>query len=128
LTWAYLQEVNRQVAELAPVMSRLQSTGVFFSTPPPADNLPLLPGRLVKAAASTAPLMIGEFQQRDGQRYVMVVNLSLETSAKFNLTTIPADESLRIVSAMDHSLSAFDRSAGLWLTAGQGALLKLGPD
>ncbi len=127
LTWAYLSEVNRQVAALAPVMSRLESTGVFFSAPALADNLPLLPGRLVKSASSSAPLMIGEFQQRDGQRHVMVVNLSLETSAKFNLTTIPPGDPIKIVSALDRSLSAFDRQAGLWLTAGQGVLLKLGP-
>jgi hypothetical protein len=128
LTWTYLSEVNRQVATLAPVMSRLESTGVFFTAPAPVDNLPLLPGHLVESAASTAPLMIGEFQHRDGQHYVMVVNLSLETSAKFNLTTIPPGEPMKIVSALDRSLSAFDRQAGLWLTAGQGVLLKLGPD
>ena len=127
LTWAWLQEVNRQVAVLAPVMSRLESTGVFFSAPAPADDVPRLPGRLIASATSSAPLMIGEFQQTDGQRYVMVVNLSLETSAKFNLTTIQPGESIKIVSAMDRSLSAFDTKAGLWLTAGQGALLKLGP-
>lgn len=128
LTWTYLNEVNRQITTLAPIMSRLESTGVYFTAPAPADNLPQLPGRLVASAASSAPLMIGEFQQRDGQRYVMVVNLSLETSAKFNLTTVLPSDPIHIVSAVDRSLSAFDSQAGLWLTAGQGALLKLGPD
>jgi hypothetical protein len=128
LTWAWLQEVNRQAAVLAPIMSRLESTGVFFSAPAPADNLPLLPGHLVKSAASAAPLMIGEFRQPDGQHYVMVVNLSLEISAKFHLTAIRPGASVQIVSAMDRSLSAFDQQTGLWLTAGQGVLLKLGPD
>jgi len=109
-------------------MSRLESTGVFFTAPAPADSLSLLPGHLVQTAASVAPLMIGEFQQSGGQQYVMVVNLSLETSATFNLTPVRSGASVQIVSPMDRSLSPFDRKTGLWLTAGQGVLLKLEAD
>ena len=126
LTWAYLKEVNRQVAALAPVMSPLTSTGVFFSAPAPVDQLPLLPGNLVASVECATPVMIGEFKHRDGQRYVMVVNLSLERSAKFMLKTKTEDDALGVVSAVDGSLSAFDSKQGLWLTAGQGVLLKLG--
>jgi hypothetical protein len=126
LTWAYLKEVNRQVAALAPVMSQLSSTGVFFSAPAPVDQLPLLPGNLVASVDCATPVMIGEFKHRDGQRYAMAVNLSLERSAKFTLKTKTEDEPLNVVSAMDGSLSAFDPKQGLWLTAGQGVLLKLG--
>jgi hypothetical protein len=56
----------------------------------------------------------------------MIVNLSLERSAKFTLTTAQPWESIKIVSAVDGSLSAFDQKNGLWLTAGQGVLLALG--
>ena len=42
-TWGALQDVNHQVAMLAPIMSHLKSTGVFFTQPLPADGLPLLP-------------------------------------------------------------------------------------
>jgi len=122
-TWGYLQEINREVLALAPIMSRLESTGVFFSTPVPADNLPLLPGKLIESASCAAPLMFGEFQGRDGQSYVMVVNLSLETSAKFNLKTVRPGASLKIISPIDRSLSLLDPKAGYWLTAGQGVLL-----
>lgn len=125
LTWVYLQGVNSQVAALAPVMSRLSSTGVFFSAPAPVEGLPLLPGKLVEAVSCTMPVMVGEFRHANGQPYVMVVNLSLEQSAKFALTIAHPRGPIRVVSAVDDSLSVFDQKNGLWLTAGQGALLAL---
>ena len=126
LTWVYLREVNSQIAALAPVMSRLTSTGVFFSAPGPVDNMPLLPGNLVEAVTCPTPVMVGEFKHGNGDSYVMVVNLSLERSAVFTFTTRQPCNSIKVVSAVDGSLSAFDQKAGLWLVAGQGALLALG--
>jgi hypothetical protein len=125
LTWIYLRDINSQIAALAPVMSRLTSTGVFFSAPGPVDHLPLLPGKLVEAVTCPTPVMIGEFKHANGDAYVMVVNLSLERSARFTLKTTPPCDSIRIVSAVDGSYSAFDQKDGLWLVAGQGALLAL---
>jgi hypothetical protein len=90
------------------------------------DNLPLLPGNLVEAVSCPTPVMVGEFKHSNGDAYVMIVNLSLERSAKFTLTTRQPWDSIRIVSAVDGSLSAFDPRDGLWLVAGQGALLALG--
>ncbi len=123
--WSYLSAVNRQVLGLAPIMSRLESTGVFFTAPTPADNLPQLPGQIVQTATSPTPLMIGEFAGPNNQPYVMVVNLSLESSAKFNLKLAKAGATLKIVSPMDRSTSAFDSTNGLWLAAGQGVLLRV---
>jgi hypothetical protein len=107
-------------------MSRLTSTGVFFSAPGPVDNMPLLPGNLVEAVTCPTPVMVGEFKHGNGDSYVMVVNLSLERSAVFTFTTRQPCNSIKVVSAVDGSLSAFDQKAGLWLVAGQGALLALG--
>jgi hypothetical protein len=90
------------------------------------DNLPLLPGNLVEAVTCPTPVMVGEFKHSDGRAYAMVVNLSLERSAKFTLTTRQPHDSIKIVSTVDGSLSAFDQKDGLWLVAGQGALLALG--
>ncbi len=126
LTWIYLRDINSQIAALAPIMSRLTSTGVFFSAPAPADNLPLLPGNLVEAVTCPTPVMVGEFRNANGDAYVMVVNLSLERSAKFTLATRQPRDAIKIVSAVDGTLSAFDQKNGLWLTAGQGVLLALG--
>ena len=85
-----------------------------------------LPGGLVEAVTCPTSVMVGEFKHSNGDSYVMVVNLSLERSAKFTLTTTQPCDSIRIVSAVDGSLSAFDQKKGLWLTAGQGVLLTLG--
>ena len=126
LTWFYLRDVNAQVAALAPILSRLTSTGVFFSAPAPVDKLPLLPGDLVKDVACPTPVMVGEFRHSNGDAYVMSVNLSLERSAKFTITTTQPRDSIRVVSAVDGTLSGFDQKDGLWLTAGQGVLLALG--
>jgi len=125
-TWAYLKEVNRQIAALAPILSRLESTGIYFSSPAPADNLPSLPGELVESVSSPTPLMVGEFKDADGQRYAMVVNLSLEATTHFTLKTGPATQSIRLVSTIDGSLSPLKSPCDLWLPAGQGALLLLG--
>ena len=84
-TWNYLRDVNGQILALAPIMCHLESTGVFFSTPTPADNLPMLPGQLIASATCATPLMLGEFRGPKNESYVMVVNLSLESSAKFDL-------------------------------------------
>lgn len=124
-TWGYLQQVNREVIGLAPIMSRLKSTGVFFTTPAPVDGLQLLPGRLITSASCPTPLMIGEFQGNEGESYVMVVNLSLETSTKFNLKTSQPQTVIKIISPIDRSISNFDAKDGYWLAAGQGVLLKL---
>ena len=126
LTWIYLRDVNSQIAALAPVMSRLTSTGVFVSAPGPVDSLPLLPGKLVETVTCPTPVMVGEFKHSNGGSYVMVVNLSLERSALFTIKTRQPCDAIRIVSAVDGSLSDFDQKGGLWLVAGQGALLALG--
>jgi len=126
LTWVYLRDVNSQVAALAPVMSRLTSTGVFFTAPAPVNGLPLLPGGLVEAVSCPTPVMIGEFRHANGDDYIMVVNLSLERSARFTFQTTQPRKTIQIVSSVDGSLSPFDQKDGLWLTAGQGALLALG--
>jgi len=125
LTWVFLQQVNAQIAALAPVMSRLTSTGVFFTKPAPVTGLPLLPGKLVEAVACPTSVMIGEFRHANGDNYVMLVNLSLERSARFSLTTKEPLEKIQIISAVDGSLSPYDPKSGLWLVAGQGVLLKL---
>lgn len=126
LTWVYLRDINSQVAALAPVMSRLSSTGVFFSTPAPVEGLPVLPGGLVEAVSCPTPVMVGEFRHANGEAYAMIVNLSLERSARFTLQAVPPRETVQVVSAVDGTLSAFDQKNGLWLTAGQGVLLALG--
>ncbi|MCL5269217.1 MAG: hypothetical protein M1457_01355 [bacterium] len=125
LTWDYLQSVNHEVATLGPLMNQMTSTGVYFTAPAPVDGLPPLPGKKVDAVESEAPLMVGEFAGDDGTPYVMLVNLSLERSAK--VTPMKGGKALGGVfySAQDGRPRPIDGKFGLWLTAGQGVLLRL---
>jgi len=125
LTWTYLQAVNAQVTALAPIMSRLTSTGVFFTSPSPVPGLPLLPGSLVETVTCDTPVMVGEFKHRDGDMYVAVVNLSLERSARTVLKTRPTYEISELVSAVSGKLEPSDGKDGMWLASGQGVLIKL---
>jgi hypothetical protein len=126
LTWRYLEEVNRQMSLLGPIVSQLTSTGVYFTKPTPDPSLPSLPGGWAEKVQSDAPMMVGEFKGADGTNYVMVVNLSLEKSAKFDLQTKIPSEEIYIVSAggdETHLVRAGHKN-GIWLTAGQGVLIK----
>lgn len=127
LTWWYLQEVNRQLSVLGPIIKQLTSTGVYFTGPAPDSSLPLLPGNWVQKVETEAPMMVGEFVSANGTKYVMVVNLSLEKSAKFDLQTKIAQEEIWIVSAAENGhLVKASHKKGIWLTAGQGVLIKCG--
>jgi hypothetical protein len=122
--------VNEQVKALGPLMSRLRSTGVYFTTPPPAPALPALPGQLVETVTADGQAMIGEFSgtgPASGERYAMLVNLNLQRSVKFTLRFRGgAVENVRLVSPVDGSLAPLGEADDtLWLAAGQGALLRV---
>jgi hypothetical protein len=122
-TWSRLKTVNRRVQRLAPILSRLRSTGVHFTDPPPASGLPLLPGRLVRSVESPTAVMVGEFAGNAGERYALVANLSLTRSA----TTVVRAKARRIdrISAVDGSAAPLASGRSLRLAPGEGALLEL---
>ncbi len=124
VVWHHLSDVNREVAVIGPVMSRLASTGVWFTSPPPVEGLPVKPGGLVRAVSADVPLMIGEFEGADRTGYIMVVNLSLERSARFAVETTGARRIADALSAEDGSWRPVSMIAGYWLTAGEGVLLR----
>jgi len=99
LTWHYLREVNRQMSIVGPIVKTLKSTGVYFTDASIDPSLPLLPGNHVQGIACEQPLMIGEFVSQKGNNYLMIVNLSLEKSARFIVTTKVPNERLFAVSA-----------------------------
>ncbi len=123
LTWYYLREVNRQVKVLGPVLLKTKSTGVYFSGTHPAKLCTGLPGRIVKSAESDAPLMIGEFKGDDAD-YMMVVNISLERSTKFELN-LNSDAKIEIISAIDGKTYPMVKVRDEWLNSGQGVLFKI---
>jgi hypothetical protein len=122
-TWSYLKMVNEQVQALKPILLRLRSTGVYFTSPPPADGLPRLPGKLITSVTSPTAVMVGELAGANGERYAIVVNLSLSRSAKVLVKA--RAKSIKRVSPVDRSLAPLADEGSLWLPAGQGALLKL---
>ncbi|MCW3092905.1 MAG: hypothetical protein JWP81_3974 [Ferruginibacter sp.] len=127
LTWRYLEEVNRQMAILGPIIKQLTSTGVYFTSPSPESSLPVLPGKWVEKLDTDAPMMVGEFVSANGTNYVMVVNLSLEKSARFDLKTKIEQEKIWTISVgEDGQLVQASHKNGIWLTAGQGILIKCG--
>jgi len=93
-SWYFLQEINRQLNVLGPVMNRLTSTGVYFTAPAPLASLPILPGKRVLNVSSEVPMMVGEFTDAAGDPFVMVVNLSLEKSAKFKIELTEQKETI----------------------------------
>jgi hypothetical protein len=122
-TWSYLRMVNEQVQAFKPIMRRLRSTGVYFSKPVLGEGLRALPGALVKSVRSPTGVMVGEFSGEKGERYAMVVNLSLTRSAKIVVRT--PSKTVRHISPVDRSATRLPSDGSLWLPAGQGALLKL---
>jgi hypothetical protein len=121
-TWSYLKAVNDRVSGLTPILARVRSTGVYFSAPPPADGLPLLPGKLVESVRSPTQLMVGEFSGRDGT-FALVVNLNLKRST--TVVVRSRAQTIRRVSPIDRSLTPLARGGSFGLAAGEGALLKL---
>jgi hypothetical protein len=99
------------------------------------QGLPLLPGKIVKevtsvssrqaAANSPLPVMVGEFIGPAGTEYVLAVNLSLEKSANLVLRTHKEYRRKEVISAQDGQPLPLDEEKGLWLPAGQGALIQL---
>ena len=146
-TWHELREVNRHLSILGPIIKTLKSTGVYFTDPTIDPSLPLLPGKIVKGVESPEPLMIGEFESAKGNRYVMVVNINLERSARFVLTTNIENERLFVVSTGEETpyfreitsaehrrnidTNGFDEERmaryvekSYWIPAGQGVLIR----
>lgn len=124
-TWRRLREVNRLVAVLGPRMNRLTSTGVYFTAPSPASGLPELPGKLIRSVFSPEPVMVGEFTGEGGSEWVMLVNLSLERSAKCIVNATVPLSGATVVSPEDGSSRNVDPAAGIWLTAGEGILMRV---
>ena len=122
VTWSYLRMVNEQVRVLAPIMSRLRSTGVYFTKPAPFDDAPPLPGKIVASVESPTAVMVGEFGGDGDEKYVMVVNLSLEKSAKLMVKLRSGNA--EVISSVDGSATP-QAAEGLWLAAGQGMLLRV---
>jgi len=136
VSWQYLQAINKHIRTLGPIMNRMESTGVYFTSPTPTPGLPTLPGRLVENLDVTAsprgniktvpPIMVGEFKGEDGLDYVMLVNLSLEYPARFHLKTAKEYKNIEWISPLDGlPTPLITDDSGEWVLPGHGILLRL---
>jgi hypothetical protein len=125
MTWPCLQEINRQVAALAPVLSRLASTGIYFTAPLPTNGLAALPGEIIEKLTTSVPMMVGEFKGTN-ERYAMLVNLSLERTANFTFAAKNTAARIEEISAVDGKPRVFSPGKdGMWLPPGNGLLLRV---
>jgi hypothetical protein len=124
-TWQYLQQVNKELALLGPIMNQLNSTGVYFTKPSIVEDLPGLPGRLISQVEVPVSVMVGEFKHDNGIDYVMVVNLSLKDSAEIKMKKTNPSTKTEIVFPAKKVLSQANENLHLMLSPGEGALLKL---
>jgi hypothetical protein len=126
-TWSYLKMVNEQVKTLGPTLLKLRSTGVYFTDPTPVDGVPKLPGKIVQGVECKTPVMVGEFAGAgDGEQWVIIVNLSLADSVKPKIAfTDSASAHPQMMSPADGSMSPIEADNSTWLTAGQGALIRV---
>jgi hypothetical protein len=123
-TWSYLQMVNGQLKVIGPIVAGMKSLGVYFTAPAPLDSGPGLPGKLVKKLEADSPLMIGEFASKgDAVDHVMLVNLSLDRTAKVPLKELRSLGNLDEYSPQDGHLAKC--GADVYLAMGQGVLLKV---
>jgi hypothetical protein len=137
-SWQYLQAINKHIRTLGPIMNKLDSTGVYFTSPTPVPNLPTLSGKLIKNVTTTfsprgfnkaiPAVMVGEFSSRDGNDYVMLVNCSLAYSVKYNLDAVKTYQKIEKISPIDGLPSPTDfKKFGEWILPGHGVLLKMIP-
>jgi hypothetical protein len=126
VNWSYLRMVNEQLRVIGPIVRRLKSTGVYFTTPADA-SLKTLPGETIESITSATPIMVGEFTHREhGSRYVMLVNCGLDRTTDVRIKQRGPARLITQVSPVDSSSIPVNLDDPLWLTPGQGVLLKLG--
>lgn len=122
LTWYWLAEVNRQLALAGPLLKAMRSTGLYLTAEDVTEPVPAPPEPLASAVTAEQPLMLGTFKDADGACCCVVVNLSLERTAKVKLAFPRAVQVLSLTGA-----GWMDQAEGepLYLAPGQGGVLRL---
>ena len=123
-TWENLRNLNRQVANLAPVLLKLRSDEVYHVGEVPERNHGINDKSLITGLESGTQFIIGDFTHEDGSRWVMVVNKDLKQSAFCRPKFRKPAKSLKYLSPVTGRIELFPNP---WyaLAPGQGVLLKL---
>ncbi len=119
-TWDMLRNVNLQLHRLGPTYITLKSVNVFHHPNVPEGCSGMDTSRFV-AALSGGDLLAGEFEDGDGNPFVLVVNKDLVKSASCGISfKTPGD--VQFVSPYTGALSPW-AGENVWLAPGQGTLL-----
>jgi hypothetical protein len=121
-TWDMLRNVNLQLHRIGPVYVTLRSLGVFHYPDVPAGCSGIETSRWI-SRLDGGNLMAGEFEGPDRQPFVLVVNKSLQQSAKL-VVEFKEPGRIQFVSPYTGRMQAL-RGEHEWLAPGQGILLCL---
>lgn len=121
-TWSAMQNVNLQIAKLAPTLLKLSSARVYHFGTIPAGCTGPPDTSFVKAIGG--PMLVGDFTHDDGTQYVMVVNKDFSSSVVCAPQFRETVKKIDLVSPYTGQLTSFDGEQ-VWLAPGQGALLRL---
>jgi hypothetical protein len=124
VTWESLRNVNRQIANLAPVLLKLRSDDVYHVGEVPERNHGIKETSLISGLEAGERFIIGEFTHEDGSTWVMIVNKHLKHSAFCRPKFRNPVKAVKYLSPVTGKIAPFPNP---WyaLAPGQGVLLKL---
>ena len=125
--YGILQKLNAETRIIGGQLVGLQSTGVYFVGEIPPGTRRLGTDAVVKLP-NDLPLMVGMFEDAEGQTYAMVVNRDYQNPVEFEATFLAHVVGVERISPEDGGASDAGLQGGklpLQLAAGDGALLRL---
>lgn len=122
-SWQWMQNVNLQVAKLAPTLLQLTSDDVYhFGKIPAGCHAPGKKSLLKDSGDSD--FMCGDFTHSDGSRYILMVNKNVMKSRVCSPQFRIAPKSAQKISPYTGASVPF-AGEQVWVAPGQGTLLKL---
>jgi hypothetical protein len=134
-TWEILRRIDNQIHALAPTLVRLHSTGVYHYPDVPEQGKPLAESKLIESVETTqryvrppvgGRFLVGEFEDREGRPYFLLVNKDLKNSFQFKLRLRQEGRKLMRVSPYSGEEQPFAREMD-WLAPGAGILFRVAP-
>jgi hypothetical protein len=132
--YAQVQRVNREIAPVGEFLSRMVSMGVFHSDSRVPGTLSLWPGALVQkvvAPTESGGVVIGQFQDRDKNGYVVVANRSPRAATTIELRVRPDMAGVHEIDPVSlregpiRTLTSDFHAVEVTLEAGQGKLFRV---
>ena len=132
-SWGMLRRINNQIHALAPTLKKLKSSGVYHYPYVPPDCQPLSQSKLVRSVELTqryvvppmqGRILIGEFADEEGRRYLMLVNKDLHNSFRYKIRLKEPFKALIHVSPYSGQEEGFGYEMD-WIAPGAGHLFRV---